>query len=204
MWCGARTLNEEFPVLQAIKRFTLLSVCVYLATGTVMAMEKDQARIYRMRCAPCLQDIKSLRERGSIDALNLMMRTSSFKATDPRDRMFALVGLMEDIDESFVDYSKSYQDLTKELSRMFLNGTIGSTMGSELDVLSLISRDEKHEFTEPSWVVYFRSRNSFQHVPMVWSYPSKKPVIKCNPDIQFTNGEGDGVSSSSVLASHSH
>ncbi|KAF7672488.1 het-domain-containing protein, partial [Alternaria burnsii] len=120
-----------------------------------------------------------------------MMRTSSFEATDPRDRMFALVGLMEDIDESFVDYSKSYQDLTQELSRMFLNGTIGSTVGSELDVLSLISRDEKHEFTEPSWVVYFRSRRSFQHVPLVWVYPSKKPVVNRNPDIQFTNGEGD-------------
>ena len=204
MWCGAGTLNEEFPVLQAMERFAHLSVCVYLTTAAARAIEKDHTRIYRMRCAPWLQDIKSLREQGSIDALSLMTRTSSFEATDPRDRMFALVGLMEDIDESFVDYSKSYQDLTKELSRMFLNGTVGSTMGSELDVLSLISRDENHEFTEQSWVVYFRSRNSFQHVPMVWSYPSKKPVIKCNPDIQFTNGEGDGVSSSSVLASHSH
>ncbi|CAN9370803.1 unnamed protein product [Alternaria alternata] len=27
---------------------------------------------------------------------------------------------------------------------------------------------------------------------MVWIYPSRKPVINRNPDIQFTNGEGDG------------
>ncbi|CAN9310488.1 unnamed protein product [Alternaria sp. RS040] len=184
----SQTLNEEFPVLEAMTQFAYLTGGVYVTTAGVMAIEKDEARIYRMRCAPCLQDIKTVREKGSIDALNLMIRTSAFEATDSRDRIFALVGLMEDMDESFIDYSKSYQDVAKELSRMFLNGTIGSTTKPELDVLSLISRDEQHEFTEPSWVVHFRATNS---VPMIYVYQSNKPVINRNPDIEFMDGQRD-------------
>ncbi|KAI4940484.1 hypothetical protein J4E86_010864 [Alternaria arbusti] len=117
--------------------------------------------------------------------------TRWFDATDPRDKVFALVGLTSDLDKSFVDYSKSYEDVMKELNIMLLDGGIEPTMGSVFDIWSLLTREEDEEITEPSWVVdLFKARYSMS-TAMVTGYPSMEPEIERKPEIHFPTEDGD-------------
>jgi hypothetical protein len=74
--------------------------------------------------------------------LSLLLATRPLQATDRRDKIFALVGLASDVDESFVDYSKDIEDIVTELSHMFLSGKLESTT-SPLGYLSYITRKKR-------------------------------------------------------------
>ena len=139
--------------------------------------------------------IKDSRERGTNGILDLVMLTPRSEATDPRDKVFALVGLASDIDNSFVDYSKSYKDLMRELSSMVLNGKIRPLAGNVLNVWSLITRGENDAITYPSWVVDLSKLKSDIHLPMTSADSSRRPGTNREPEIQFPDGEGKQVSS---------
>ncbi|KAI4941266.1 hypothetical protein J4E91_010843 [Alternaria rosae] len=120
--------------------------------------------------------------------------TSRFDATDPRDKVFALVGLTSDIEKSFVDYSKSNEDVMKELNLMLLDGRIEATMGSVLDIWSLLTREEDNEITEPSWVVDLFKIQDSMYTPMMTGYPSTSPEIERKPEIHFPTEDGNELS----------
>jgi starch phosphorylase len=129
--------------------------------------------------------IKYAKDKGTSNILYLLISTRYFDATDPRDKIFALVGLASDIDESFVDYSKSYEDVIRELSHMSLDGRIEATAGCVLDLWSFITRKEDDNITEPSWVVDWLRLKDSQYTPMMDAYPPTKLVIQRFPEIQF-------------------
>jgi hypothetical protein len=53
--------------------------------------------------------------------LDLLMYTRMFKATQPHDKIFALVGLASDISTNFIDYKKSPSDVQIELAKMCMH-----------------------------------------------------------------------------------
>lgn len=117
--------------------------------------------------------------------LQLLLFSHCFDSTDPRDKIFALIGLASDIDEDFVDYSKPYEDLIKDLSHRFLDGRIRTNTGSALDVLSCINRTEDEELAGPSWVVDWLKLQNTLYSPLMGQYPSESPVIKRSPEVKF-------------------
>ena len=73
----------------------------------------QQAAEKRLANAHVLFVIKYAREHAMSGTLYLLTATRCFEATDRRDKIFALVSLTSDIDRSFVDYSKSYEEVIK-------------------------------------------------------------------------------------------
>jgi hypothetical protein len=171
--------------------------CCYKTNDAAMAMAgKDERAQWeakrKMTCAHVLFAIKYTREKAASGTLYLLMMTRWFYATDRRDKIFALVGLTSDIDKSFVDYSKSYQNVVKELNCMLLDGRIEPKMGCVLDVWSLITRNEG-DITQPSWVADLSMSSAY--TAMMTAYPSMK-VIERTPEIEFLDREGREVSTS--------
>ncbi|KAG9186354.1 hypothetical protein G6011_02910 [Alternaria panax] len=194
IWCGSSTVDEEFPFLETIARFSQMIICCQMVKAGVRAMawKDDQARREaeaKWQCAHALFVIKFGREESMDGTLHLFMMTRWFDATDQRDRIFALVGLTNDMDKGFVDYSKSYEDMIKELNLMLLNGRIGS-MGCVLDIWSYIHRGEEDDITEPSWMVDPLKAMDSAHTPMMTAYPNFNLPIERSPEIQFLEREG--------------
>lgn len=54
--------------------------------------------------------------------INLLAKTKTFKATDPRDKIFALVSLSTDLDTDFIDYNKSAADIQIEIAKFGMEG----------------------------------------------------------------------------------
>lgn len=77
-----------------------------------------------MMCAGRLWSFKIAKENGMSGILWFLLITRCFDATDPRDKIFALVGLVSDVSEEFIDYSKSYDTVVREFSHMLLDGRI--------------------------------------------------------------------------------
>ena len=199
IWCGPTTANENFPVLEAIAQWSRMINCVIYTQDAVEAFkDQDTRRAARLRlpCASILFLIKEARENAESGTLYLLKKTHLFDAADPRDKVFALVGLTNDIDKSFVDYSKSYEDVMRDLNLMFLKGRIEPTMGSVLDVWSSITREEDDEIAQPSWVVDIFKPQSFEYMytPLVNFYPSREPHVVRKPELQFSEEAGEKVS----------
>jgi len=199
IWCGPTTANEDFPVLEAIARWSRMINCVlYTQDAVISFKDQDARRAARLRlpCAGNLFLIKEARENAESGTLYLLKKTHLFDAADPRDKVFALVGLANDIDKSFVDYSKSYDDVMRDLNLMLLEGRIEPTMGSVLDVWSSITREEDDKIAQPSWVVDIFKPQSFEYMytPLVNFYPSREPHVVRKPELQFSEEAGEKVS----------
>jgi len=79
--------------------------------------------------------------------LQLLWHTRIFKATDNRDRVFALVGLAADLDSTFIDYEKDIDDILIEVAKacMLNDESWGARMLSWVD-----SSSQSNSL--PSWV----------------------------------------------------
>lgn len=164
--------------------------------ATVTLQDKSAQGIGRTKliCAGRLWGMKTFRDKGLNGIFWYLLITRCFDATEPRDKIFALVGLVDDISDEFVDYSKSYEDVLQELSHMLLDGSILNTTGSPLDLLTCITRDEDDNLNEPSWVVdWLRLRDSL-YAPSMNQFLSERPVIVRAPEIQFVDTDNEEVS----------
>ncbi|KAM7210060.1 hypothetical protein V8F06_014555 [Rhypophila decipiens] len=80
----------------------------------------------------------------------LLVRTQSCKATDPRDKIYGILGLAEADDPVHRSITPSYEILTEDLYR---NVTIRSIQASKtLDILQAIHSRETNNLVLPSWV----------------------------------------------------
>ena len=94
--------------------------------------------------------LKIARAPGARPMMYLLRRLQRFRATDPRDRVFALLGIATDAEELGIvpDYSKTWQQIYNELARVLLR------MGY-FDVLSHCinePHDSKYSKTTQTWV----------------------------------------------------
>lgn len=194
IWCGDATL-DDFPLLEAASRIAYLSntnARTQIATTALPDPEMQYTGKLKLACAGRLEMLRIVREQGLGGITNLLLATRCFDATDPRDKIFALVGLADDVETGFVDYEKSYEEVITELSRMTLDGTIGGTAKNEcvLNIWSCITRaDEDEESTRPSWVVDWLALKDSLYTPFMSQYPSEPPVINKKPEIEFTKDE---------------
>ncbi|CZR57672.1 uncharacterized protein PAC_07561 [Phialocephala subalpina] len=77
--------------------------------------------------------------------LELLRATGRFQATDPRDKIFALLGLAKDAEQLEIraDYSKKYEEICVEVATKLIKG-------HGLSILSFASRTGAYNL--PSWV----------------------------------------------------
>ncbi|KAG9204366.1 Non-essential glycogen phosphorylase [Epicoccum nigrum] len=191
IWCGDATLNEDFPVLEAAHLFTMHNCNIKTQIATTV-LEDDKAQYIRrlkLICAGHLWGFKASREQGPNGMLWYLLVTRYFDATDLRDKIFALVGLVGDFTENFVDYSKSYADVVQELSLMVLEDVIPNTSGSMLEFLSCITRDEHDDLAGVSWVVDWLKLKDSLYTPLMNQFTSEAPTISQSSEVQFLDTE---------------
>lgn len=102
--------------------------------------------------------------------LRLLHSTKNFESTDPRDKVFALIGLAYDGDTTMVDYNLSLNEVLISLARSLMSDS--SKLGSPVDILSH-AQGVKSSQTTPSWVPEW-TFGRHDGPALVYSYPSSK------------------------------
>ena len=87
---------------------------------------------------------------GSLRFRDLLFLTSAFKATDSRDKIFALVGLTDEVPPGFINYKRDLSEILINLGTLFLTQE-SLKFNPPLDILCFV-----HQFLQtsdlPSWV----------------------------------------------------
>lgn len=97
-----------------------------------------------------------------------------FEASDHPDRIFALVGLVQDVDESFIDYSKSLRQVFVELAKLAFK----KDPEFSLDLLSFATMSSQSE-TIPSWVPSWAYEGVY--LPLAITHPSRDLPVSYKP-----------------------
>ena len=123
----------------------------------------------------------TLREQW-LSMVELRNNTRNFQATDPRDRVFAVVGLASDLDPEFVrslvDYEKSLADIQTELAIWFLRhqNRADSLLFSYVESVG-------HSDLLPSWVPDWIGRGHSQNSLAATYYSFEDAVAMPNPRV---------------------
>ncbi|KAH7385338.1 heterokaryon incompatibility protein-domain-containing protein [Phaeosphaeria sp. MPI-PUGE-AT-0046c] len=190
VWCGNETLDAE-TVLDGASKVMLLhnvntrtQLCVNEVFGVGGGVER-----LKMSCAGKLQALRYTKAGGWCSMTNLLLLTRWFEATDKRDKMFALVGLANDVDPSFVDYELPYEEVVANLSKKMLQGRVGANGGSVLDIWSSIEREGGKEIPEKSWMVDWTQLGNSLYTPLMVDYASESPIITRPTELEFSKDE---------------
>jgi hypothetical protein len=124
----------------------------------------------------------------------LAQTSTAFNATDPKDKVFALVGLASDAAPAFIDYKLTLRQVMVNLAMNGLRGGVNGTLAN-LDLLSSIrhlsdgsnstvQEDDGKMSTLPLWVPNFFIydlilTNSF--FPLTSEYVSASPPLLDHP-----------------------
>ena len=133
--------------------------------------------------------IKSIIDREKMmPIMELMDLTTEFDATDPRDKVYALVGLTH-IPSGFIDYSQSSQIVFTKTAEFCLRSS-GVDPGGPLDFLSLV-RPEGRSSDVPSWVSSWTTTMRWSR-PLLWSFPSSELWEKPRTEFSITTASKVG------------
>lgn len=123
--------------------------------------------------------IEARREARKAKLHELVSDTTTFKATDERDRVFALVSLASDVAPEFIDYSFEMREVHMNLARNALSAARKGDF-SALDFLSYVRYDPEDQYDPitpklPSWapnLVDFRPFVSTSFFPLCVPHPT--------------------------------
>ncbi|RYP88467.1 hypothetical protein DL770_004631 [Monosporascus sp. CRB-9-2] len=106
--------------------------------------------------------------------LDLVLLTRGFECSDPRDKIFALVGIAKDVEptdwEVAPDYSRSVEDVYKQFALWSI------TKRRDLQVLSLTPDPlVPPKLSLPSWVPDLTRANNAEPLPVMSNLPSSAP-----------------------------
>lgn len=129
----------------------------YRKTVTVYACYKRyEQRLESPLAGKQLPGAFQIRQSYADDLFYLLNRTRNFDATDPRDKLFALLGLTRGLsaDLTVADYKRPVRDVFLELAETAI------TRSHSLDITSLGSSPSSTYSTDglPSWVPDFSSK----------------------------------------------
>lgn len=206
VWCGNQTLDAETVLNGASKMILLHNVNTrtQLCASEVSTLGGGVERL-KLSCAGRLQALRQANEQGLLSMVYLLLLTRCFEATDMRDKMFALVGLANDIDPSFVDYDLSYEEVVANMSKKILKGKTSTSSGSVLDIWSCIMREGETEVPQKSWIVDWTRLGSSLHTSLMIDYASEPPIITRPSELEFsTDEQGNEVRKISFFPMHTH
>jgi hypothetical protein len=128
--------------------YSAIFICISLGFGEELRTDdvKRFMAIINMRVA--------LREKKSMDLLKLLLQTRATVTTDPRDKIYCLLGLASD--RELLKVEPSYGDSVETVYRSFTLRHIECY--GNLDVLS-VPRSKK-DTTLPTWIVDWRSNDA--------------------------------------------
>jgi len=161
-------LNVEFSVMREYYRYFYMSV---IWDGTPHA-KASYLKLFRIGCLPqpvawgrqeLVYEEKLGKEKLGQPLLSLLQKTRGMQASDPRDKIFALHGLVREKEVITVDYTASKHNVFINVTRALLETNWDMLEDILLSVES-VDRDPQL----PSWVPDFSSRQ--RAIPLVMRY----------------------------------
>jgi hypothetical protein len=155
--CGQREMRSDVMLSAAI--LTRLNSVLGACMGYNQAFDPNQSADLAINSANLaflyysMASAVSDEQRG-FEILQLLGSTRQYMATDPRDKIFALVGLARDVDPLLVDYSKSVEELIINFTRAVV------AKKSPLDILSFVElSSQSSRLGLPSWAPNWTCRD---------------------------------------------
>ncbi|KAI1756078.1 HET-domain-containing protein [Xylaria castorea] len=158
VFCGEREIKwamiqESSRVLAQTGMDTLLKA--YVGYATQYSLDVDAIRLPDNRLSNQL--IFGSLHRGTAEVIGLgqlLHYSRFFEASDPRDKVYAVLGLWRFTRSNGVDNIDIWPDYNKDISDVYIEATIAAIHESRnLDVLSLIEGTSSERLIElPSWV----------------------------------------------------
>jgi len=140
MWRGTLNLNIDiiiWMVMQIARHRDL-----YEVFNVFMGSPPSSALMARNIATSYLE----YKRIGPLSIYDTLSRYNGMKATDPRDRYFALAGISR-LDACFVNYEKSYRDVACLVGKMTLLGSSGYlVMPGGVEMLVFTEKLELHRF----------------------------------------------------------
>ena len=115
------------------------------ATGIYASMYYDLRKLYSTN--------------GHINLLYLLWLTRVLESTEPRDKIFALVGLTEDVENEFIDYEQTLRDILINLADRILTNDLAILIGSKPLCLLSYAEARPQSSDLPSWVPDWKARD---------------------------------------------
>lgn len=149
-----------------------------------MALREVEARDLSIKlflfCPPmhCRLNLSPSQDsRGGLSLLDLVAAHSSKNATDPRDKIYAFVGLSSPGEIDFpIDYSKPVREVYTDFVRYMVKLT------ADLEIITWQERDKRSDL--PSWVPDWSMNHSH-----LWDYSSFTAAKNSKPMICFRNDD---------------
>jgi hypothetical protein len=113
--------------------------------------------------------------------IGMMILTRALQASDPRDKIFALVGIASDMSCDFIDYRKSFAEVNTEIIKQGLEDPEIKALG--LHLLSYVRNDGSTGIL-PSWVPALSDVKA-DFVPLSHAYNSGSMKLQGQPEICF-------------------
>ena len=121
---------------------------------------------YGLACATTIYSTRMFKKPrlGPSALLSIMLRSSSFQCADPRDHLYAVLGLnWERQDETFIvhpDYSLTVEETYTRFATQFLQ----QPDGDPLWILYYLAQSEDPRFKLPSWVPDWSNLDTIPHL----------------------------------------
>lgn len=132
---------------------------ILLPTGWIFEMKRLAKKSeLEMQALQFLQTAGTLRRVAGkkLDLEMLLDLARSFSATDPRDKIFALLGMAKEVGEDQDMATLLQPDYSKSVQQVFAEVTGASLTRGDLVLLSSVERQNKRQITGlPSWVPDF-------------------------------------------------
>jgi hypothetical protein len=152
-----------------------------LGSGTVTA--PDNSLQYAKQTCDFRKEFSQSSQSPSLDLLTLLQKFRHYEASDPRDKVYALLGLSTALIKP--DYSISVRDAFKTVARYIVQGT------NSLDILAYACPSHI-EGAVPSWVPDWNKPMPDAHVPLRTSPLGTLEKLfsaggQSNPVVSFSN-----------------
>jgi hypothetical protein len=168
--CGRHSVQPEvlFRVAALLHRQANLAVNLASSEPKHRKTPHDEG----VTTAIQLGAMKERMDNGDRDELiELCSYARRFKATDPRDKVFVLVGLASDTPSDFIDYNLGVRDISIRLAKMGILSSSGSETTSMNLLSNVVVAEREDGFDVPSWVPVFDDVH-MAYVPLASAFPT--------------------------------
>lgn len=175
-WEITGTLIPNIALMsQAWEQSPTIMRALHSATGGQRVQSANHRLLFeaRLSLGRNVQSMLGNKSEEDLPLLTLIFGTRRCKASDPRDRFFALLSLASDIkDSKFVaDYSKTLEEVEMDFVRHFVND------GYELSLLNFAGLAPKRPSGYPTWLPDWTGR--FSKTPhLIWEQRLDKQPAK--------------------------
>ena len=145
--CGELRIGSE--VLRAFANAYSPACSILQDALSVNIPKNTEDRTYELQAAMLMDLVSKYARYGPFELCDLLLHTACFRATDPRDKTFALLGLTNDLSPAFINYNRDSHDILYDVGLFCIKKN--SVFINSLNTLCFVAASIP-ESNLPSWL----------------------------------------------------